>query len=282
MAPWFRTALATLLLLTLFCARPSAAADPLILAIHPYLPAAELHKRFTPLASYLSQALGQPVAVRVGVNYDEHIAAVGRDEVDIAFMGPVPYVKMISRYGPKPLLARFEVNGDPNLYGTIVTRSQSPLRSIKELKGHSFAFGDPESTMSHIMPRHLLMEAGVTVNTLSEFRFLGSHHNVALAVLAGDFDAGAVKREVFDEFEGKGLRLLALTPPTPDHLFLARSTLPLQQIQRLREALLGLKDRPGGKAIMTGLHKQLTGLIPASESDYQQLRAIVLDVERDE
>ncbi len=276
------TPLLALSLLTASALLPTVAATattPLILAVHPYLPAAEIQKRFAPLAEYLSRTLGQPVTVRVGQNYDKHIDAIGKDLVDIAFIGPAPYVKMLNKYGSKPLLARFETKGSPNLYGVIFTRRESPLQILKDLRGKRFAFGDPESTMSHIVPRALLIDAGVPVSALQEFKFLGSHHNVALAVLAGDFDAGAVKREVFDEFEAKGLRALTVTPATPDHLFITRSTLPAAEVQKLRAALLGLKDQPDGKEIMVALHKGLTALIPVQESDYEQLRAIVRQIE---
>lgn len=259
---------------------PIAAADSsLILAVHPYLPEAEIQKRFAPLAAYLGQAAGMPVVVRVGPNYDEHIDAIGQDHVDIAFMGPASYVKMLDKYGSKPLLARFEVMGSPNLYGVIFTRQGSSLHTLKDIQGKRFAFGDVDSTMSHYVPHHMLIEAGVPTKALGTYKFLGTHKNVALAVLAGDFDAGAVKREVFEEFESRGLRALATSPPTPDHLFVTRSTLPPQQVQKLREALLKLKDQANGKEIMTLLHKELTSLIAASERDYQELRAIVKKVE---
>lgn len=271
--------LVILALLSVLGSAPAAAMPPLILAVHPYLPAEELYQRFTPLAHYLGHEIGETVTVRVGRNYDEHIEAIGKNKVDIAFMGPASYVKMVDKYGNKPLLARFEVNNSPNLYGVIFTREKSPLHTLQDLKGRRFAFGDVDSTMSHIVPHYMLIEAGVPLSALGGFKFLGSHKNVALAVLAGDFDAGAVKREVFDEFKPKGLRALAITPPTPDHIFVTRSTLPAQLVQKLRTALLQLKDKPHGKEIMRDLHKGLTALIPARESDYEQLRTIVHRIE---
>src|SRR3989344_9467952 len=81
------------------------AKEPLILAVHPYLPVKEIVTRFTPLADYLGNEIGRPVSVRVGSDYQEHIVYVGKDEADIAFMGPAPYVTMLANYGKKPILA---------------------------------------------------------------------------------------------------------------------------------------------------------------------------------
>lgn len=253
--------------------------EPAILAVHPYLPATEVVARFTPLADYLARELGRPVRVRVGRDYEEHIEAIGKDRVDIAFMGPAPYVKLVERYGKKPTLARIEVNGQPYLRGVIVVRADSPVQGLSGLKGRRVAFGDPDSTMSHLVPQYMLEKAGVPLRTLSHHRFLGAHKNVALAVLAGDFDAGAVKEEIYREYAPQGLRALATSPPVADHLFVARSDLPAAEVERLRAALLRLKDAPGGAAIMDSIHKGMTAMVGASDTDYDSLRTILRSIE---
>jgi len=266
-------------LLMLAANTASAADPPLILAVHPYLPAAEIQQRFAPLAAYIGKNLGRTVEVRIGGNYDQHIEAIGRDQVDIAFLGPAPYALMLRRYGSKPLLGRFEVNHQPHLYGVIAVRKDRPLRTLADLKGKRFAFGDPESTMSHIVPRAMMASAGVPLSALGSHKYLGSHKNVALGVLAGDFDAGAMKKEVFDEFAPRGLMALSITPPTPDHVFVTRANFPAKDVERLRHALLQLKDQPEGMAILQGMHKGLTAIIPATESDYAELGNMVRIIE---
>jgi phosphonate transport system substrate-binding protein len=153
------------------------------------------------------------------------------------------------------------------------------VQSLAGLADKRFAFGDPESTMSHIVPRHMLMRAGVARGLPAQRRFLGSHKNVALGVLVGDYDAGAMKKEVFDEFASRGLRALAVTPGVPDHLLLSRSSLPAADVQRLRRALLRLKELPEGPTILARLHKGLTALVPTADSDYDALREIVRGVD---
>lgn len=277
---WRITAFSLILGLALNALSNSAGADDaLILGVHPYLPPKDLIKRFEPLAGYLGKAIGRPVEVRIGRNYDDHIEAIGKERIDIAFMGPVSYIKLVEHHGKKPILARLETNGLPTFRGTIVTRRESPLKTLAELKGKRFAFGDPDSTMSHLVPEHMLLMAGVRRKDLAEYRFLGGHHNVVLAVLAGDFDAGAVKDEVFREYAPKGLRALAETPAFSDHVFVTRATLPADTVQTLRAALLRLKTLPEGAAIMQSIKKDMTALIPAADNDYDNLRTVVKALE---
>lgn len=255
---------------------PVVAADQaLVLAVHPYLPLPEIQERFGPFAAYLSDQLGRQIQIRVGGNYDEHIKAIGENKVDIAFMGPAPYINVVERYGEKPLLARFEVAGNPKLFGVIAVRANSSFSSLTELVNKRFAFGDPESTMSHIVPRYMLIAAGIPKGSPGTYHFLGSHKNVALGILAGDYDAGAMKKEVFDEFEAKGLRAIAITPGVPDHLFVARENLPAEDIMKLRQAMLQLAGKPGGAEILKRMHPKLTALVPVKNTDYDELREMI-------
>lgn len=259
---------------------PASAQDPLILAVHPYLPLAELTNRYTPLADYLGNQLGRNVVVRIGRNYQDHMVHIGKDEVDIAIVGPALYVTLVDKFGEKPLLARLEIDGKPVFHGKIITGKGSPIASLADLKGKRFAFGDPESTMSHLVPRFMLLEAGVSADDLADYQFLGSHTNVALGVLAGDFDAGAVKEEVFYKYKQQGMRVLATTPPFSEHVFIARSTLPTQVVEAIREAMYQLKDTPEGQDILSGIKKRLTGMVPVQDSDYDNLREILTKLQR--
>ena len=98
------------------------AAEPLTLWIHPYLPATELIKKFTPLANYLSEKCGLIILVKVSESYKAHIERVGEERMDLAYMGPASFVITFDVYGAKNVLSRLEVNGNPFYQGMIIIR----------------------------------------------------------------------------------------------------------------------------------------------------------------
>lgn len=247
----------------------------MVLEVHPFKPASKLTESFTPLTSYLSNKLGQPVILRIAKDYQSHIDAVGRDEVDIGYMGPVPYVQLHQRYGPRPLLARQQIGNAPVFHGKIFVRNDSPIRTLADLKGKRFAFGEPHSTMSHLVPRYVLWQAGVTVDKLASYKFVGDHVNVALAVLAGEFDAGAVKEDVFYAYQNRGLRAVATSEPVSDHVFVASRKLSDSQVRRLREVLLQMHADPAGVAALNAMTAGVTALVPAQDGDYDSLRPVL-------
>lgn len=257
------------------------AQESLVLGIHPYLPATELIDRFTPLARYLSEKTGQPVKLNIAKNYQDHIDKVGKDKIDIAFMGPASYVKMVEAYGKKPLLSRLEINGKPTFKGIVIVNNKSPLHSLSDLKGKRFAFGDPESTMGHHVPRFVLLKAGIRVADLASHVFLKNHNDIALGVLMGEYDAGAVKEDVFYKYEQRGLKELARTPEISEHLFVTSNTLPPEKVQVLQEALYHLKDDEKGRKILSALRDNLSGMSPAVDEDYDNLRVILKRLEKE-
>lgn len=261
-----------ILIATLFGAVAHA---ELTLGIHPFKPPTTLIKSFTPLVNYLSRKLNEPGSIKISKNYQAHIDSVGQDKFDLAYMGPAPYVHMVQAYGQKPLLARQVINGSPVFHGKIFVHKDSAIQSIEELKGKRFAFGDPNSTMGHLVPRYMLWQAGVRVEQFASFKHISDHMNIVLAVLAGDFDAGAVKEDVFFAQQQRGLRPIATSPPIFDHLFVARKRLPAEKVEALRNALLNLANEPNGKEILQAMTPGVTALVPAADQDYDNLRVIL-------
>ena len=275
--PWLMSASLVCLLLVLV--QPSMAKEPLVLGVHPYLSIVEIKKRFAPLAAYLSKAIGQPVKVRVASTYDEHIEAIGNNQLDIAFLGPAGYVRLTQQYGAKQPLAQMEISGKSQLFGVIAVRRNSKLKKLSELKKMRFAYGDPDSTMSHVVPRYMLIRAGIPKGLPEQYKYLGSHRNVALAVLAGRYDAGAMKMEVYDELKSHGLQVLKVSPGLPDHVFVARANLPHKLASNLRQTMLRLHKDPSGESVLGSIHKNLTALNRFADADFHSLRRMMETVD---
>lgn len=262
----------------LIAAPPAGALQPLKLGVHPYLSSTELVHRFKPLADYLGRELKRPVVIEIAASYAAHIRNVGTGAVDIAFLGPASYVALIDEYGPRPILAVFETNGRKTFRGAIVARRESPLANLAGLKGKRFAFGDRQSTMSHLVPRQMLLQQGVAVADLAEHLFLANHDNIALGVLGGDFDAGALKEDVFRKYEPEGLRAVAFSAAYADHVFVSSAKTPATLTSAVERALFSLKDRPEGKEILAAIQKGLSALVPGADAEYDNLRAVLKEL----
>lgn len=261
-------------------ARAQETPPALRLGIYPIAEATKVVAMFSPLARFLEDQTGRKVEIEVAGSYRDHIEKAGGDAYDLAYLGPSLYVYTTARYGSKPILARLETDGSPTYRGAIIVRKDSPAITLAQLRGKHFAFGDRDSTMGFLVPRHLLWKSGVGLENLGGHEFLSNQDDVALSVLADLYDAGAVRQQVFKAYEARGLRALAWTDPMPEHVFVASTRLDGKTRQTLAGALLSLARAPGGRGVLNGFQRGATGLIPGADSDYQGLRAILGDLEK--
>lgn len=271
-----KTGLLLLWIMGVACVAQARADDtPLTLGVHPFMPAAQLIESFTPLANYLAARIGRPVVVKIAKDYEQHIDLTGRDALDIAYLGPVSYVQMKERYGAKRLLARQRIGDSPTFHGKIFVRADSPIKTLADLRDKRIALGDPNSTMGNIVPRAMLLQAGLSADQLTHAGSIKDHVNVVLGVLAGDYDAGAVKEDVFFAQEKRGLRAIATSPPISDHLFVASNKLDVKTVAAARAALLALAELSDNAKIMQPIASGMTGFVPVSDPDYDSLRVIL-------
>ena len=216
----------------------------------------------------------------MGTNYEEHLHAIGTGRVDLAFLGPAGYVNLTVLFGEHPLLGKIVTQGEPVFRGHIVVTENSPLTSLNELAGQRLAFVDRHSTM-YLVPYAMMKQAGLTPEDFSGLAFLGSHHNVALGVLAGDFVAGAVKEEVFLKLTERGLRSLVPTMDIPEHVFVASHQFGVNHLAKVRSALLNLGSTEAGLRILHSIKPSITAVVAAEDSDYDQLRVLLKYIDED-
>ena len=82
-------------------------------------------------------------------------------------------------------------NGSAFYKGMIVTRPDTGIRTLADLKGRTFARVDPLSTSGWIIPSLMLKAAGINVDTDLKVLDAGSHPGAVTAVYTGQADAGA-------------------------------------------------------------------------------------------
>src|SRR5262249_55628608 len=87
--------------------------------------------------------------------WDALVEAFVRKEVDVAWNGPLAYVKIKRRLGdPCQVVAMRDI--DVNLMTAFITPPQSAIRTVDDLKGTRFAFGARGSVEAGVVAHPLL------------------------------------------------------------------------------------------------------------------------------
>lgn len=234
---------------------------------------ATMFKKFSPLVEYLSRRLGSPVDLRIAVDFEGAIRDVGQNVTQLCYMTPSTFIEASKKYGVSVLVKALR-EGKPYHHAVIITRMDSDLKTLEDLKGRTFAFGDKRSTSSHIIPRAMLKQAGIDLPDLKYYNYLGHHDDVVKAVLKGDFDAGGVMESVAYRFKDKGIRFLKFSDDIPEFNICYNPSISEADLSIIKSALISLRDTdPEGATILKSIDESYTGFTEAKDSDYDTIRA---------
>ena len=268
----YRPALMTFLLLTLWV-HPLHAEVTLRFGVYTSDKPSTMVKKFRPtltiLESELTAQLGEPVKIsmQVAKTYEQGIADLVEGRVDFSRFGPASYVEAQHRNPDISILAVESHRGEKVFYGIICVAEDSPINSIEDLRGASFAFGSDRSTIGRYLSQNYLIEHGVRASDLRAYAYLGRHDKVGAAVAVGTYDAGALKEGTFNKLVEKGDALRAIAKfPNVTKPWLASAGMPDRVRAALRTALLDFDD----KAALKRLKKD--GFLEGKDSDYRTIR----------
>jgi phosphonate transport system substrate-binding protein len=232
---------------------------------------AQMHKRLTPLTNYLGKALGRPVILTLSPDMPTAIAQIVHGNVDLAYLTPVAYVSARASADTQ-IVVKTVTDNKGTFRLLVVVRNDSPLRSIEDLKGRSFAFGDEAA----LLQRAVVVGAGVPLETLSSYEFLGHYDNIIRAVLQRNFDAGILLDHAALKWQGKGIRTLYTSPDLPAYNITARQGMDGEVLLRVREALLRLDPKnPEHVPVIRSLAETCNGFEAAEDAEYDVVRRLI-------
>jgi phosphonate transport system substrate-binding protein len=236
---------------------------------------AEMHRRLTPLTKYLSETLKRPVTLKLSPNMSAAIDEVSNGNVELAYLTPVAYLKAQAK-GRVQLVVKTVTNRQASFQLMIAVREDSPIKRVQDLHGKTFAFGDKAA----ILQRAVVVGAGVPLESLGEYKFIGHYDNIAKGVASGDFDAGILKDTTAADWQKKGLRILYSSPPLPPYNIVASSKVDAKLLKQIREAFLALDIKnPAHKAVIHALDGEYDGFTQTRDSDYDVVRRLVAPFE---
>jgi phosphonate transport system substrate-binding protein len=249
--------------------------DPakLRVALLPDENATTLIQNAQPLKAYLEATLKKDIELIVTTDYSSMIEAMRFGRIEVAYFGPFSYVLAKSR---APEIEPFAVGverSSPTYNSVLIATAGGPVKTITDIRGKPFGFGDQASTSSHLAPRaHLLKKAGLEGDKDYKVVHLGTHDAVARAVQAGQVPAGAlsepilrslIERKVIDASK---IVQLDLSAPIPNYPMVMQGNLAAPLKQAIRSAFLNVKDKEVLKSF------RVEAFAPTDDKAYDVLR----------
>ena len=168
----------------------------------------------TDARSTLAKDLGKVINMEVkeiqASDYTAIIEALRTGKADMAYMGALAVAMGAERAGVTPIVMKAP-NGDKAqavYHSVFVTqKDNSEINSIKDFKGKTIAFVDPDSTSGNLVPTSEIMKAfpdlhltNEKIHTNGEFfeavSFSGKHQAGLQAVIKGDVDIVPISDQI--------------------------------------------------------------------------------------
>ncbi|MFN8671410.1 MAG: phosphate/phosphite/phosphonate ABC transporter substrate-binding protein [Candidatus Sericytochromatia bacterium] len=277
-----KTILLSLSSVLLFSCNQTEDKKILRLGVIPFENTEEITKNIAPLVKVISEGTGLEVKPFVATDYSGVIEAFRGKKVDVAFMSAASYVIANQEANVKVIL-KSERNGSAFYYSAIITRKDSGINNLEDLKNKKFSFGDPLSTSGYIFPKKLLLENNIKPDTdFSNIIYSGTHDAVVLSILNKKVDAGATFsedkegkkgswRKYLKPEEAEQLKIVGISDPIPSDNICVSESLDTKTVEDLSNSLINFSKTNEGKELMRKIYK-FDGYIKATDSDYEPIR----------
>ena len=218
----------------------SEATEPLQFGIMPSQSAVTLMRAYAPLKSYLEHALKREIIISTAPNFPEFLRRTGTNEYDFVLTAP-HFAKLAEDQHGWVRLAR--VQGTQR--GVFLVEKTSANQKIIDLGGKALAIRDNLAFVT-LLGEQELTEKGLSPgrNNIS-FINSPSYTSAALSVIRGTADAALISEVAFNKLpaaDKNHLRVLAHTKTAPNLMLMANQKMGMNEITRLRNALLHFNE----------------------------------------
>lgn len=237
------------------------------------------------LAKKIQVELAIPVEVVLAKTYGSLLELMKKGEVQFGFLTANSFVQAEKEIPFKVLLKKTWA-GAPFYFSTVITRADSRIKKIKDLKGKRMAFVDKGSTSGYLYPKVMLQQNEIKDEDFSAVEFSGNHARSvelleqkqvdAIATFADDEKALAGAWTKFAKKTFK-VQVLWVSQPIPNDPIVVTGKFYDRYpkfTHNFMSALINIQDQSKSKKEF----RQILGdgdLLPATEKHFEPVREMV-------
>ena len=240
--------------------------------------ATEQTRKFTPLAQYLEKKLGVKVEFTPVTDYPAAVEAMVNKKVELVWFGGFTFVQASIRSNGKviPIAQREE---DTKFQSVFISKTDSGIKKLEDLKGKQVSFGSQSSTSGHLMPRSFLLQAKIDPEKdFKRIAYSGAHDATIASVVSGKVDAAALDITVWKKFvaenrvDTKAVDVFYTTPGFYNYNWTVHADMPTALRAKVTKALLDIDPATPEGAEILKLNRA-TRYIPTDAGNYKGIEA---------
>ena len=247
-----------------------SAKDILVFAPLPMENRKTIFTQFLPMVKYLEKNLNKKITIDYNENYVNMLKKIKQGKIDIAYLGPLPYIELKKNYPAVLPLVHFNSSDGNQFYTCSIVTLINNYTKIKNIINKKIALTQPLSTCGYLSVDALLQKSKNSLDN-NKYRYIGRHDKVALNIIRGKYDFGGVKSSIAKKYSNLGLKEIAKTSPLPNFVLIGnKATLSKKTLQDIQKIMKNVKKEEfqlWGKNISYGCSE-------AKDKDYNNLRKL--------
>ncbi len=231
--------------------------------------------QYIPFLKYLEESTGYRFKLHFTPKTSTAADELGMNKAQFSAMGATSFIYAQNQYGAQSLVRGVNMQGKAEYQSVLVVKSDSPIKSIKDIKGRRLAFGSEDSTQGHLIPRIMLLKNNLPLNSFSAYTYTGSHLNCAEAVVSGNYDVCGMQDQLAKSLASRGqLKIIHTSRYYPSSGIVANYRVPAEVVDKVKKALLSFKPQGEHAGGLYNWEKteMPNGFVDAKQSDYDNLR----------
>lgn len=259
--------------------------NPVKLFFVPSVDAKLLEHHTEAFKKFLEKETGYKFEISVPPSYIAVVEAFGTKRADVAAINTFGYVKAHEKYGTEARLTVIR-HGFGTYQSQFLARSDSKIKSLKDLEGKKIVFVDPASASGYLLPMKTLNERGIKAK---ETIFAMKHDAVVSMIYKGEADAGATfysppsekgiedaRRLVQNQYPDieKKVKIVELSEAIPNDPIVFVKEMPEPMKEKIVEAFLAFVATPVGKTTFKEIYS-VDELKRSTDKDYDSVRAML-------
>jgi len=209
------------------------------IACVPWKAPEDLQTFYKPLFKLIEDKTKYKINFMIAKDYLELSQRINNKSVDIGLFGSNSYIEAKKKNPYLIYLATINFPKD-HYYSLIVSKKDSKLKTIKDLKDKNFAFTDIGSTSGYVYPSLMLYKSGIKEpkNYFKSVSMLKKHYKVYNAIAKGSIDAGGCSITSLQnaiEDNGDIYHIIKKSKPIPSDPITAGAHLDKKLIKKLKK-----------------------------------------------
>ncbi len=247
--------------------------SPLVIGVLPEESPRTIYEKLYPLKNFLSQKLQRSVHIEIAKDYADLENKIQENRIHLLFIDPAIYCELKWHMKNKIFPLIKPEGGIAETRSVFVTKEESKIEKIFDSLGKRIALGDEKSSFSYLIPLSMLRDVDISLKDFKSVGILGNEQKIALSIMIGDYDIGAMSEVVANKYLKYGLKIIRYSEPTPRFLISYVKGLSNEEIDKVKDAIIQASAEDTVRKAL-GIEKFLI----AEDRDFDYIRIIIKNI----